>query len=199
MFSSKNKDKIYIVIFIITVAAGIVYKIFFKGEMSFLSGSKVTIETGESIVETTSETEAGTIYVYICGEVNNPGVYEIERGCILNDAVEMAGGLTSEAAKEDIDLVMILNSNITIKIPKEGDELVTIFGESESESESGLININTADKELLKTLPGIGDVMADSIIEYRQDSVFEEKEDLMNVKGIGQSKYDKVKDLICVN
>ena len=170
MFSSKNKDKIYIVIFIITVAAGIVYKIFFKGEMSFLSGSKVTIETGESIVETTSETEAGTIYVYICGEVNNPGVYEIERGCILNDAVEMAG-----------------------------DELVTISGESESESESGLININTADKELLKTLPGIGDVMADSIIEYRQDNVFEEKEDLMNVKGIGQSKYDKVKDLICVN
>ncbi|MBO7426046.1 MAG: helix-hairpin-helix domain-containing protein [Clostridiales bacterium] len=199
MFSSKNKDKIYIVIFIITVAAGIIYKIFFKGEMSFLSKSEVTIETGESIVESASETEAGTIYVYVCGEVNKPGVYEIERGCILNDVVNMAGGLTSEAAKEDIDLVMILNSNITIKIPKEGDELVTISSESGTEAESGLININTADKEMLKTLPGIGDVMADSIIEYRQDNVFEEKEDLMNVKGIGQSKYDMVKDLICVN
>ncbi|MCR5803624.1 MAG: helix-hairpin-helix domain-containing protein [Clostridia bacterium] len=199
MFSSKNKDKIYIVIFIITVAAGIVYKIFFKGEMSFFSKNEVTIETGESIVESASETEEGTIYVYICGEVNAPGVYEIERGCILNDVVKMADGLTSEAAKEDIDLVMILNSNITIKIPKEGEVLVTISSESGTEAESGLININTADKEMLKTLPGIGDVMADSIIEYRQDNVFEEKEDLMNVKGIGQSKYDKVKDLICVN
>lgn len=199
MFSSKNKDKIYIVIFIITVAAGIVYKIFFRGEMSLLSRDKVTIETVESSVETALETETETIYVYICGEVNNPGVYEIKRGCILNDAVEMAGGLTSEAAKEDIDLVMILNNNITVKIPKEGDELVTISSESGSEVNSCLVNINTADKELLKTLPGIGDVMAESIIEYRQDNFFEEKEDLMNVKGIGQSKYDKVKDLICVN
>lgn len=198
MFSSKNKDKIYIVIFIITVAAGIIYKVFFKGDMSFLSKSEVTIETGVSEIETSSETETGTIFVYICGEVNAPGVYEIKRGSILNDAVEMAGGLTSEAAREDIDLVMILNSNITVKIPKEGDELVTISSENVNE-DSGLVNINTADKEMLKTLPGIGDVMADSIIEYRQDNVFEEKEDLMNVKGIGQSKYDKVKDLICVN
>lgn len=198
MFSSKNKDKIYIVIFIITVAAGIIYKVFFKGDMSFLSKSEVTIETGMSEIETTTETESGTIFVYICGEVNAPGVYEIKRGSILNDAVEMAGGLTPEAAREDIDLVMILNSNITVKIPKEGDELVTISSESVNE-DSGLVNINTADKEMLKTLPGIGDVMADSIIEYRQDNVFEEKEDLMNVKGIGQSKYDKVKDLICVN
>ncbi len=198
MFSSKNKDKIYIVIFIITVAAGIIYKVFFKGDMSFLSKSEVTIETGVSEVETASESETGTIFVYICGEVNAPGVYEIKRGSILNDVVEMAGGLTSEAAREDIDLVMILNSNITVKIPKEGDELVTISSENVNE-DSGLVNINTADKEMLKTLPGIGDVMADSIIEYRQDNVFEEKEDLMNVKGIGQSKYDKVKDLICVN
>ena len=199
MFSSKNKDKIYIVIFIITVAAGIIYKIFFRGEMSFLSKNKVTIETEESFLETVHDTESGTIYVYICGEVNSPGVYEIKRGSILNDAVEMAGGLTDEAAKEDIDLVMILNNNITVKIPKEGDELVTLTSESGNEADSGLVNINTADKEKLKTLPGIGDVMADSIIEYRQDNVFEEKEDLMNVKGIGQSKYDKVKDLICVN
>lgn len=198
MFSSKNKDKIYIVIFIITVAAGIIYKVFFKGDMSFLSKSEVTIETGVSEVETASESETGTIFVYICGEVNAPGVYEIKRGSILNDVVEMAGGLTSEAAREDIDLVMILNSNITVKIPKEGDELVTISSENVNE-DSGLVNINTADKEMLKTLPGIGDVMADSIIEYRQDNAFEEKEDLMNVKGIGQSKYDKVKDLICVN
>ena len=198
MFSSKNKDKIYIVIFIITVAAGIIYKFLFKGEMSFFSGNEVAIETAESLIDTTQETEDGMIYVYICGEVNCPGVYEIKRGSILNDAVEMAGGMTSEAAKEDIDLVMILNNNITVKIPKVGDELVTISSDTEGAG-TGLVNINTADRETLKTLPGIGDVMADSIIEYRQDNVFEEKEDLMKVKGIGQSKFDKVKDLICVN
>ena len=198
MFSGKNKDKIYIVIFIIIVVAGVIYKIILKGELPGGNKENIVIGTGNEVQES-SESEDGTIYVYICGAVNSPGVYEIDRGSILYDAVELAGGLSPDAAREEIDLVMELNENISVKIPKVGEDVKLITDVTEGKVGNGLVNINSADKELLKTLPGIGDMTADAIIEYRGNNVFEEKEDLMNVKGIGQSKYNKVKDLICVN
>ena len=198
MFSKRKKEKLYPIIFILTILCAVGYKVFFSGRLNKTSDDVIisTSEAKESIES--EETENSTIYVYICGEVNEPGVYEISRGSILYDAVIMAGGLTDDAAAEDIDLVMTLDNNISIKIPAIGEEVEPITAIT-SETDSGLININTADKATLMTLPGVGETTADSIISYRTSKFFETKEDLMNVPGIGEGKYDKLKNLICVD
>ena len=110
MFSKRKKEKIYPIIFILTVICAVVYKIFLSGRLEAMNSDEIVIETPETTVTEVSS----NIYVYVCGEVNCPGVYEIERGSILNDAVELAGGLTDNAAAEDIDLVMGLNENISV-------------------------------------------------------------------------------------
>ncbi len=197
MFSKRKKEKIYPIIFILTVICAVVYKIFLSGRLEAMKSDEIVIETSETTVTEVSS----NIYVYVCGEVNCPGVYEIERGSILNDAVELAGGLTDNAAAEDIDLVMVLNENISVKIPSydDIDTSVITIGNDPDEDKSGLININTADRQTLMTLPGIGESTADAIIDYRSSHVFEKEEDLMNVQGIGESKFNKVRSMICVD
>ena len=92
-------------------------------------------------------------------------------------------------------------ANISVKIPSYDyiDTSVITIGNDPDEDKSGLININTADRQTLMTLPGIGESTADAIIDYRSSHVFEKEEDLMNVQGIGESKFNKVRSMICVD
>ena len=142
----------------------------------------------------------------------------MECGSILNDAVILAGGLTEDAPSERINLVYELNENISVYIPTReelesgsyDDPLIIrtsdsdyIWGDEgpaqeDQQEQPGLININTASKEQLMTLPGIGESTADAIIAYREETPFTSTEDIMNVSGIGESKYNRIKDLICV-
>ncbi|MCQ2482055.1 MAG: helix-hairpin-helix domain-containing protein, partial [Clostridia bacterium] len=166
-----------------------------------------------------SETEATsveTVQIYICGAVEIPGVYSIPNGSILNDIILLAGGMTDSAAVNKINLVYILTENITVYIPTlqeintneydcQTNKPGIIIGGNDnnvssenSESENGLININTADRNELTKLPGIGEATADKIIRYRETKPFENKEELMNVSGIGEAKYEALKDYICV-
>ena len=139
------------------------------------------------------------IAVYITGEVKQPGVYYIESGLRLNDLIEVCGGLTDKADLSDINLAEKLNDSDKIDIPSiiaEKDEMNSI---SDIDNNSDLININTASKEELKTLNGIGDTLANNIIEYRNNCKFDTIEDILNVNGIGESKYDGIKEYICVD
>ncbi len=204
----KQKRSVLIIAFILITAAGMVYNLFFRGHFS--NGSGLTILRNEESEPSDSEPSVNAapekISVYICGEVNEPGVYELDKGSILNDAIILAGGLTDDAASEHIDLVYILNKNISIRIPSAdeiGDESGFVISSSDAakpgEKDSGLININRADREELMTLPGIGSSTADKIIEYRNKQQFSSIEDIMNVSGIGEGKFNKLKDLICVD
>lgn len=139
------------------------------------------------------------IAVYITGEVKQPGVYYIESGLRLNDLIEVCGGLTDKADLSDINLAEKLNDSDKIDIPSiiaEKDEMNSI---SDIDNNNDLININTASKEELKTLNGIGDTLANNIIEYRNNCKFDTIEDILNVNGIGESKYDGIKEYICVD
>ncbi len=158
------------------------------------------------------------VSVYICGEVKNAGIYEAPKGVMLNDIIEAAGGLTEAASVKNINFVYQIECNMSIYIPSEdeiaegfvgGDVIrqdsVYVWGASSSggtgEPSSGdtqLININTATESELMSLPGIGEVTAKAIIDYREDNPFESIEDIKNVSGIGDSKYDRIKDYICV-
>ena len=146
---------------------------------------------------TESSTEPIKIYVHICGEVNNPGVYELAEGSRIFEAVEAAGGFTEEAAQASLNLAQVISDEeqIVILTQYEAEEKARL----ERELAAGIVNLNTASKEQLMTLPGIGESRAEDILRYRQESGgFQAIEEIMNVPGIKESAYLKIKDSITV-
>ena len=144
------------------------------------------------------------ITVDISGAIANPGVYTFEQDAIIEDAIIKAGGFTDTADLEliakTINRAALLNDHGKVYIPSLKEDTV---GDQSSntaiQSTSNLININTADLRSLDTLPGIGPITADRIINYRETKgAFRRKEDLKKVEGISTSKYNKLKDLITV-
>lgn len=139
------------------------------------------------------------IAVYITGEVVNPGVYYIDGNLRLDDLVKECGGLTSQADLSEINLAEKLNDSDKIDIPKIAIEEENEEDNIENNDDNDLININKASKDELKTLNGIGDTLADNIIEYRKNNKFNTIEDILEVNGIGESKFENIKEYICVN
>lgn len=177
----------------------------------------------ESVSEVTAyvETTDATMIVHLCGAVEHPGVYELVLGSRVIDGVVKAGGFTDDACEDALNLAMQLSDGCKVYIPtieevniKElpdgGSEYVTgsepdaaSFGapsDSGSTRQDGKININTANKDQLTTLTGIGSRRAESIIAYREEhGAFKNTEEIMNVTGIKESSYAKIKDSITVN
>ena len=154
-------------------------------------------ETGESVSVSAEVTSAPELAVYVCGQVVNPGVVYLQPEARVVDAVEAAGGLTEEADTEYINLAARVSDGEKLYIPdlQEGE----ILRKQEQELASGYVNINTADAELLMTLPGIGERKAQDIIDYRREhGRFSAKEDVMKISGIKESLFEKIKDKIVV-
>lgn len=148
----------------------------------------------ESIVE-----EPSLIMVHISGQVYYPGIYELVNGDRVIDIVERAGGLTKSADLDRINLAKKLKDEEKVFIPEIGKEIPSNLDIGVEFSTSDLININTCSKKDLETLPGIGEVIAGRIIEYREKTQFKAIEDIRNVSGIGDAKFNSIKDLITVN
>ncbi|MBP3807805.1 MAG: helix-hairpin-helix domain-containing protein [Eubacterium sp.] len=143
-----------------------------------------------------------TITVYVCGAVVQEGVYELPAGSRISDALLMAGGYDENALHGYVNLAERLEDGERIYFPdyQELEELGIVPISSTDSSESGLVNINTADAEMLKTLPGIGDAKAADIIAYREEhGAFSSIEDIKNVSGIGESIYNRISSGITVN
>ena len=133
------------------------------------------------------------LYVDICGAVAKEGFYELPFDSRVYDAVQMAGGLLENADTKRINLAQKVYDQQKIIIPAFGDGL------TEEETEDGLININTASKALLEDLPGIGPAYAERIVEYRQkNGGFKSKEELMEIKGIGEKTYAGMEGCFCI-
>ena len=214
-----SKSIVYAAAFALITIVSLFYKLVLSGTYDDMDiGTEADVPTVIRTDETTAITETiqtedthRMVSVYICGEVNNPGVYEVEAGSILNDVVMMAGGLTPQAASETIDLVYTIDANVSVYIPAQGQESVdseyirapeqTLWGNTAEDSgpdAASMVNINSASREQLMTLPGIGEVTADAIIEYREQNPFARIEDIMNVSGIGEAKFNSIRDFICV-
>jgi competence protein ComEA len=133
------------------------------------------------------------IYVDIDGAVKNPGVYLLAEGSRVIDAINMAGGLEEGAFTRNINKAGKLTDGEKIYIPAEGES------NAESFQSNNLININTASAELLMTLPGIGEVYAERIIEYRTNKKFSSIEEIKNIQGIGDKTFEKLKELISIH
>ena len=173
--------------------------------------SSIEIETAEAAGTETEDVNdtygsVNEIWVDIGGQVKNPGVYQVNEGTRLYELIDMAGGLTENADTDSINRASYIEDGEKIIIPRKSDgsektadgsvSAAAPVSSSSGISSQGLVNINLASKEELKTLNGIGDVTADKIIEYRESNRFKKKEDIKSVKGIGDAIYEKIKDNI---
>lgn len=171
------------------------------------------------------------IVVYVCGAVEKPGVVKLKAGSRVFEAIEKAGGMTSEADSVYLNLAGELTDGVKVYVPtleetKEGQVAGDTFDDSipsknasknagsnsndtgvtnsvdsgvSSKNDGSLVNINTATKEELMTLPGVGESKANSIIKYRDDNGgFRTIEDIMNITGIKEGLFNKIKEKITV-
>lgn len=154
-------------------------------------------ESPEGEETVSRETEPPNCFVHICGEVENPGVYELAEGSRIFEVVEMAGGFTKEASQSSLNLAEMIVDGMQIVILSKEEAMAV--RNAEEEQAAGLININKASKEQLMTLPGIGASRAEEIIRYREESGgFQRIEDIMKVSGIKDAAFQKIKDSIAV-
>lgn len=144
-----------------------------------------------------------TITVHVAGAVNNPGVYRLRYGLRINDAVVAAGGATTTANLDAINLATVLNEGEQIYVPKRGEKPHTITGRPQvgggatgGASNGGAlstININLASVVELEQLPGVGPATAKAIVAYREkNGAFQRVEDLLKVRGIGPAKLSEI-------
>lgn len=136
------------------------------------------------------------IAIHVGGEVEMPGVYYFPPGKRVIDAVKAAGGAKKEANLDAINLARKLRDGEKIIIPAKNSPL---NHPSTNYEESKLINLNTASQEELESLPGIGETLAQRIIEYREKNEgFQKVDELRNIEGIGKKKFFQIKDLVTV-
>lgn len=168
-----------------------------------LSSEESSVVTSESQSE--EEVDQQAVFVHVGGAVNSPGLYELPADSRIKDAIDAAGGMKENAQIDSVNLAQVL---------VDGDQIVVAENalsnsnqaNSEKSNESGAspgastkININTASAEQLMELDGVGEATAAKIIDHRSNQGrFKKPEDIMNVSGIGEKKYDAIKDKICV-
>lgn len=212
-----KKQKIIFGIIIIFMIAVIVYYIYSTlNQYDFNSTYEEDVDKNLILNDITDEdTTNGTsentdILIHVSGCVKNNTVVTIPEGSRINDAIVAAGGLTADADLTNINLAYILEDGEKIYIPKKGEE-VKINSEANSEqteasaptssssNKTSKININKATQAELETIPGIGPSTALKIINYREENgKFTSIEEIKNVSGIGDAKYENMKEYISV-
>ena len=207
--SKKQIIIIGIIILVILIVVGYYF---------YTSVQKIGFEEIESLEETEdissnlikTEKEVEKIIVHIAGAVNKEGIIKLNEGERIADAIEKAEGLTEDADITNVNLAYMLSDGQKIYIPHKEDEKeaeitlssgenIVVQEKTESNSGSKLININTATLAQLLELPGVGSSTAQKIINYRNENgKFTSIEDIQKVGGIGASKYNNIKEYICV-
>ena len=163
-------------------------------------------ETQPEVTHTPPQ-EDTMIMVHIIGAVYAPGVYEVPYGSRVFQVLDLAGGHTSEADLELINLVAVVHDGLQIRIPAIGDEPQEIYQGQASQgtgtaatTADARVNINLANLTELQTLPGIGPVIAQNIIDFRDASGgFNSIEDLLNVQRIGPAIFENIRDRVAVD
>lgn len=157
----------------------------------------------EDSIENNTENETeNKIVIHIIGQVVNPGIVKIKEGARVIDVIEKAGGVLEEADLTKINLAYILEDGEKIYIPsvndKEEEYISSNNGENKSQ-EKLMVNINTATQAQLEKLPGIGASIATRIINHRKENgKFQDVTEIKNVSGIGESKFNNIKNYICI-
>lgn len=176
-----------------------------------VSQTEESPEAGRVTSSSAAEILPGTgasCFVHVCGEVESPGVYEMKEGQRVFEAVAMAGGFTERAAQNYLNLAETVWDGMKLEVPSKEQAPATKWtaqagepaaGAGSAGAASGRVNLNTATKEELMTLRGIGEARAEDIIRYREKKGgFARIEDIMEVSGIKNAAFEKIKDDITV-
>ena len=137
------------------------------------------------------------IFVDVKGAVKHPGVFETTKDKRVKDLIEEAGGLLDDADTSTLNLSQKVKDQMVIYVLKHGEKPKQISDGGSSSSNTDVININTANKEQLMKISGVGKTKAEAIISYRdKNGDFKKKEDITKVRGIGKATFEKIKDKI---
>ena len=194
---SKNEEKIIIIIILLIFCSAAIYKF-----IVFKPSNVEVIKPNSEQKQVTLVKELHEVYVYITGEIIKPGIYIMNSGDRITDVINKAGGFTLNADAFSINLSEKIKDEQHINITKKNIENVATNVIKQSSIVGGKININIAsEKELDDFLPGIGQIMAGSIVNYRnKNGKFKSIDELTKVDGIGSGKrFDRIKDLIIIN
>ena len=199
------------ILVVLAVAGGVVMTVWPSASAGDIQVVEIipTVAPAPTNTPTQAETRVG---VYLSGAVINPGVYTVDGGSRLANVLLLAGGATADADLTAVNLAAVVHDEDHWHIPKRGEVTSPPAGLAESEKETeaatakqaeqradSKVDLNSADVELLKTLPGIGDVRARAIVSYREaNGDFASVDDLLNVNGIGASTVNNIRELVIV-
>ncbi|MBQ6550803.1 MAG: ComEA family DNA-binding protein [Lachnospiraceae bacterium] len=175
---------------------GIIYLV--NRRMNMKEERVVLLSTGSAVSEEnagegeTQSPESTDICVFITGCVKSPGVYTVPEGTRIHEVLALAGGFSEDADTGAVNLAEALYDGEAVRIPGKNEE----YGETAAPSD-GRVDLNTADKEQLMTLPGIGEAKAEAILSYRKThGRFSSVDDLLGVSGIGEGILSRIRDKI---
>lgn len=191
------KKSMLVLLAVVALAAGGAFYAGARGQEE-----AIALDAGTTPVQ---EMQVSEIVVYVSGAVNRPGVVRLAEGARAKDAVDACGGFLPTADTNGVNLAQKLKDGVQVTVPEKAPVAAegraaqgapTASGAARSLPD-GMVNINTADEKELDKLPGIGPAMAKRIIEYRtENGAFQSPEEIKRVKGIGDAKYEKMKDKI---
>ena len=225
--SKNQKIMIIAIAAIILIVFLILHGIFYSNNNELVitnESNETSDEKWEAISSNSYAKKDGKIVINVVGEVNNPGVVTLDEGARIIDAINAAGGKTDKADISEINLAYVLDDGVRLYIPSfsemkekkldnstnSKDTISSDTGvsnivmeevavEKNNTNEIKKININKASKEELKQLSGVGDSVAQAIIDYRQkNGKFNTIEDIKKVPGIGESKFSNIQKMISV-
>lgn len=177
------------------------------GGLFYFNQSKTEDYSGVSFSNTSNETNNKDekaedkydekIFVDVKGAVKHPGVFETTKDKRVKDLIEEAGGLLDDADTSTLNLSQKVKDQMVIYVLKHGEKPKQMSDGGSSSSNTDVININTANKEQLMKISGVGKTKAEAIISYREkNGDFKKKEDITKVRGIGKATFEKIKDKI---
>lgn len=200
----------YIVLAVLILVVVAIYLVITQKSSNVVVAEEVDSKVKEEIKDTSE-----SVYVDIKGSVKKPGVYKVDKTSIVNDVIKLAGGFTKNAYTKNINLSKHVSDEMVIYVFNKKDFTTTTeknevscstevinydncITTTKEATKSDIVNINTASKEELMGISGIGASKADLIIAYRLEHKFSKIEDIMNVSGIGESLFEKIKKYITV-
>ena len=189
MLPMYKKSMFILLILLLAAAGGTMYGTYMQEQAVALDAAEVQEKPDAKAV----------ITVYVTGAVSRPGVVTLAEGARADEAVNACGGLLPTADQEHINMAQLLQDGQQLRVPEKKNGEGKAAAERKEDGGSGYVNINTADEKELDSLPGVGPAMAKRIIEYREtQGNFARIEDIKKVRGIGEAKFAKMKDKLCI-
>ena len=174
------------------------------------TGTKKNSQKEKAETQTSSSEESEFLTVDVKGAVKNPGIYQLKKTSRINDAIQKAGGLTTDADSKSINLAQKLTDEAVVYVATVGENATSVASGTGQSSTSGTskvasqkgnkVNLNTADLSELQTIFGIGQKRAQDILDYREaNGKFNSVDDLKNVSGVGAKTLEKLKEYVTVD